>query len=47
MKHQEVVRLFTISFEKFETPKREFLSFKGVTKEVPDFHTSFVINVEC
>lgn len=38
MKHQEkVVHLVTTGLEKFEMPKREFLSFDGEPKKYPRF----------
>lgn len=46
MKHQkEVVRLVASALEKFELPKREFLSLDGDPKKYPRFIKSFKINV--
>ena len=48
MKHQEVVRLFTTSFERsLRRLKGSLYPLKGSPKEVPEFNTSFVINIEC
>ena len=47
MKYQEeVVRLVTTGLEKFEMPKREFLSFDGDPKKYPRLIKSLETNVE-